>query len=209
MRLIQNSFSLVVLGDWNKLYTQPDWIVDNIFNCNDMEIGVNFSNPVVGVSYKKDDIIIIPAQDKFTFSLSKIDHDSFCNLTKIINNFLKEAKTPVNIAYGFNIEYNDEDTSIFAHVIDSISDSNALLGNNIEISSTEISRTLRINNKILNMMYMIDDSISTIRFNEHHDIQNPLREIKINVDSLNSFINQCNKIVQLLGYELEEEDENE
>ena len=36
MRLLDNSITIVILGDWNKMFIQPDWIAHNVFESEEI-----------------------------------------------------------------------------------------------------------------------------------------------------------------------------
>ena len=196
-----SGLTIVMLGDWNKLYTQPDWIASNIFESDEMEIGVSGQDAFMDISFKCNNIVINSKQDRFVFSAMNTDIDTLNELTKIISNFSAKAHTPVMVAYGINIDYVEEDTSIFANVLDSIPDTSILINNGYQIESTEIKRALSIDDKIINMDCKQSGSILQIHFNEHHESSELTP--KINVVVLNEFIEKCNNIVRSLGYELE------
>ena len=37
MVFINDSLTVVLVGDWNKLYTQPDWMASNIFEAEEKQ----------------------------------------------------------------------------------------------------------------------------------------------------------------------------
>jgi len=38
MVLIEDSLSVVLVGDWNKLYIQPDWMAQHIFEKKNLKL---------------------------------------------------------------------------------------------------------------------------------------------------------------------------
>ena len=40
MVFINDSLTVVLIGDWNKLYIQPHWVASNIYEAEEIEIGL-------------------------------------------------------------------------------------------------------------------------------------------------------------------------
>ena len=64
MVFLNDSLTVVLVGDWNKLYIQPDWVANNIYETEEIEIGVNGQGSDFSVSYRCDNVIISPDQGK-------------------------------------------------------------------------------------------------------------------------------------------------
>lgn len=62
MFFLNDSLTVVLVGDWNKLYIQPDWMASNVFEKEEIEIGINGQGADFSVSYRRDGIIISPGQ---------------------------------------------------------------------------------------------------------------------------------------------------
>lgn len=201
MVFINDSLTIVLLGDWNKLYIQPDWIAENVYKKNEIEIGVNGQGSDFTVSYKSDNVIVTPEQNKVIFSVGNTNKETISYLCTCINNYVEKAFSPVNMTYGLNCDFIEEKDVIFADVLDSMSDTNAIIECGYEIESTKISRTLKNEDKIMNMDSNLDNSILNVHFNEHHA---EVEEKPIfNFEIVKEFINECERIVRELGYDLE------
>ena len=201
MVFLNDSLTVVLVGDWNKLYIQPDWVANNIYETEEIEIGVNGQGSDFSVSYRCDNVIISPDQGKIVFSVANTDRNSLEKLSLCVNNFLTKAYTTSLFAYGINGNFIDEDGSSFAEVLDGMSDTNQILDNGYEIMATKISRTLSKNGKVINMDSNLVNARLEINFNEHHS--NPKEKPTFDVELLNGFIEECSEIVKGLGYELE------
>lgn len=201
MVFINDSLTVVLVGDWNKLYIQPDWVANSIYGVEEIEIGVNGQGSDFSVSYKCDNVIISPDQGKVIFSAMNTDRKSLEKLSLCVNNFLTKAYTTALFAYGINGNFVDEDASIFAEVLDAMSDTSQILDNGYEIRATKINRTLSKNGKVINMDSNLVNSRLEMSFNEHHS--NPKEEPVFSFELLNGFIDECSEIVKALGYELE------
>lgn len=202
MFFLNDSLTVVLVGDWNKLYIQPDWIAENVYEANEIEIGVNGQGSDFSVTYRCDNVIISPDQRKVVFSVTNTDANTLEKLSLCVNNFLAKAYTTALFAYGINGSFTDDDCSNFTQVLDDMTDTNRILENGYKIDSTKISRTLSKNDKVINMESNLENARLEIQFNEHHS--NP-KEIPIfDIKLLNNFIVECSEIVKHLGYELEE-----
>ena len=76
MVLVNDSLTVVLVGDWNKLYIQPDWMASNIFEKEELEIGVNGQGTDLSVAYRGDGVIISPSQSRMVFSVINTDDDT-------------------------------------------------------------------------------------------------------------------------------------
>lgn len=206
MRLLDNSISVVVLGDWNKLYIQPDWIALHVFESEQIEVGVQGKGSVVSISYQKNNVVIKPEQSKVVFSTLDIEEDTLKSLSKYVQNFIKESYTPEISAYGFNIDYVDDEDTRIADVLDSMSDTAAICGMNFEIVATRISRKLKKDGKEINMKCELNGTRTVIHLNEHF-AKPEKKGISFSPDVFASFIRETKEIVEGLGYSVEDEED--
>ena len=204
MVFINDSLTVVLVGDWNKLYIQPDWMANNVFEKKEIEIGINGQGADFTVSYRGNGIIVSPGQSNMIFSVTDTADEVLNNLCKCLNNFLEKAVTPQLFAYGLNADFVEEDGILFAEVIDSMSDTNAIIENGYEIVSTKISRTLKRDNKIINMDSNLENKKLTVHFNEHHVLGETVPNLC--VDDIKKFIEESCGILYGLGYEIEGEE---
>lgn len=205
MRINNGSLTIVLLGDWNRLYSQPEWIAQHIFQEQEIEIAVNGQGTVFNVSYRKGDVIITPAQDKVVFAAMNLLESTLESISSYVSNYLTRAVTPVLTAYGFNIDFADTDASIFSEVIDGMADANTLIESGYSIASTKISRSLEKEGRLINIDFNVENGQLLIHFNEHY--ADPGLNPIIEYTSLNAFIERCTQIVNALGYEIEGDEE--
>ena len=200
MVLVKDSLAIVLVGDWNKLYIQPEWISANVYMKNEIEIGINGQGTDLQVIYKCDGVVIAPTQNQVN-----MDEKTIIALISCVNNYLKNAYTPILVAYGFNCDFIDNESSLFAEVVDSISDSLAIIGNGYEIKATTINRTIEKNGKILNIESSRTDNMTKIHFNEHNgNATDKMPEIEM--DQIQAFLTSCNSLIEAFGYDLENDE---
>ena len=53
-----DSLTIVLLGDWNRFYIQPNWIADNVYGRQEIEMGVNGQGIDFSVTYRCDGVTI-------------------------------------------------------------------------------------------------------------------------------------------------------
>ena len=205
MVFINDSLTVVLVGDWNKLYTQPDWMASNIFETEEMEIGMNGAGAGFSISYRFSGVIISPNQRKMVFSVMDTEEETLGNLCRFLNNFIEKAYTPQLSAYGLNADFVEDDGILFAEVLDSMSDTGLLVENGYEVASTRVSRTLRCEDRIINMDSSLEDHRLTVRFNGHHVLVEGKPDFHI--EYIKGFIEECRKILCGLGYEMEEDEQ--
>lgn len=205
MVLVKDSLAIVIVGDWNKLYIQPEWISANVYMKNEIEIGINGQGTDLQVIYKCDGVVIAPTQNQVIFTAMNMDEKTIIALISCVNNYLKNAYTPILVAYGFNCDFIDNESSLFAEVVDSISDSLAIIGNGYEIKATTINRTIEKNGKILNIESSRTDNMTKIHFNEHNgNATDKMPEIEM--DQIQAFLTGCNSLIEAFGYDLENDE---
>ena len=205
MVLVKDSLAIVLVGDWNKLYIQPEWISANVYMKNEIEIGINGQGTDLQVIYKCDGVVIAHTQNQVIFTAMNMDEKTIIALISCVNNYLKNAYTPILVAYGFNCDFIDNESSLFAEVVDSISDSLAIIGNGYEIKATTINRTIEKNGKILNIESSRTDNMTKIHFNEHNgNATDKMPEIEM--DQIQAFLTGCNSLIEAFGYDLENDE---
>ena len=206
MNIVDNSLTIVLLGDWNKLYVQPEWVANNIFCKPEMEIGVEAQGIEFNISYKCDNIVINPSQERIVITAINTDKETIEFLANCATNYINKAKTPQMTAYGLNIDFVETENTLLADFFDSVSDTLPLLRLNYNIVSSQISRTVVKDGNVTNIQYTQEQSLSKLHFNEHH--ANPETEtITFEHESIVAFIERTKEIAVALGYEFEEDNE--
>lgn len=202
MKLMTDSITIVLLGDWSKLYIQPGWVAENIFENPEIEIGIEGRDTEFHISYRNNGVIIKPSQNKIILSATNAERQTIENLSKYVNNYLGKAVTPSVLAYGLNIDFADTEDTRYAEVLDSMSDTASKIELGYQIETTEISRRLSKNGKIINMNCNLVNSKTTMHFNEH--FANPAQDdLNISVETILQFIDDVKQIILHFGYEIE------
>lgn len=174
MKIIEGSWSVVIVGKWNRYILTPEWVGKNIFEKEEIEVEFPINKPELSPRYKSDNIIFLPAIHRCQF-IAQEPYDNNDLLEKICilsNKLVKILKyTPLS-AIGVNFGF-EEDISNFSRLeIFSLNDQSDFSDQNFEISFTEIKRQLKINNKLLNLSLSHNNEKVFIDFNFHYTVDN-------------------------------------
>lgn len=206
MKLINDSLTIVILGDWNKLYIQPDWIANNIFEKTEMEIGIEGQGSDVNISYQYENIIIHASQEKVVFSVTNNDSSTLSELSRVVQNYIDKAYTPSIIAYGMNVDYTESEDTKLAEMFDNLSDTDAIINLKYEIVESKIERTIKKDGKVINITCLLDGQLTKFHFNEHYGSPDK-SSIDLSNDAILEFINRTKELVENFGYEYIEDEE--
>lgn len=202
MYLLNDSLTVVLIGDWNKLFIQPDWIAQKVFDLPEMEVGIESQGTDLRISYCGDGIIMHPTQEKVVFTATNTTEHTVEYLVKCVNNFLSNAYTPKLSAYGFNADFVSSETGILADILDSISDTNTIIEAGYEIIGTKVSRVVRKGDVITNISCVLDGTDVSYHFNEHHDIDDQ-NAVSIDAACCFEFLSGAYQLLEKLGYEMD------
>lgn len=204
MNLLTDSITIVLLGDWNRLYIQPDWVATKVFGSSEIEIGIEGKDTDFHISYKKGNVIIRPAQNKIVLSATDSKKEIIDELVAATNNYLKNAFSPQIFAYGINIDFQDSENTSFADALDNMPDAEKIVELGYKIETSQIQRTFSKDGNTINMKIQLGEATTKVHFNEHHE-DNVKGKIKISTDSILSFIDSAKNILSGLGYEIDGE----
>ena len=206
MHIKNNSLAVVFVGDWNKLYTEPDWIAKNIIQQPKVDIQVNFNNNDASFLYLGKNVIIAPQASRVVFTAMDNESQTISTLITYVNNFLEKARTPAKVSYGLNIDFSEENSITFADFLDSLPDTSSIIEAGYEIKNTVIKRTIVSGDILLNIDFTKNGRSAVIHFNEHHELL-PEGE-KITSEGISSFIDRSQEIIEALGYTMESDNDD-
>lgn len=199
MVFLNDSLNVVLAGDWNRLYMQPDWMAEHVFEKEEIEICINGHDLALSMAYRCGGVVIAPNQSNVVFSVTGIGDEIVDNLCRCLNNFIAKAYTPQPLIYGLNADFIEEDGTPFAEVLDAMSDTNVITEKGYEIISTNISRVLKLGDKVIEMDSTLENSALRIHFNEGHTSEES--EVNFCAEDMKAFIKTCENILCGLGYE--------
>lgn len=202
MELLNDKISVVLLGDWNKLYMQPDWISANIYELAEIDIGIEGQGIDFSISYLKNNVAIKPTQTKVSFTALDTSEETISLMLKCVNNFMFKAVTPVLFAYGLNADYCEDGDITLARMLDNMPVKQNLVDMGYEVFSTNVKYALKKESYVLNIGLDILGAKTIVHFNKHHE--NP-GNLNISIDMIQDFLSLSREILERFGYSLEEE----
>lgn len=206
MKLKSGSLNVVIIGDWNRLYCNPEYITEKLFAGKEMTIEVRSRGADYITQYNYNNLIIIPTQERMQFSITDVNNDSISLLQTVVINFIKNVPSPMINAYGINVIYEDSENDLLSTIIDEIHGANDLIDYGCIMISTEIKRVMKLSGKLYNVIYSYNGNETYINFNHHNEAKCSNKDINIQSDFVQSFLDDTRGIVEASGYELESEE---
>lgn len=206
MNIINNSFSIVINGDWNKEFIRPSWIAEKVFEIDQINLEVIGKELDYTVQVRNNNIIIRPNQNRVVIICEDISDESIREFEKVFINFINECISPMIASYGFNIGFEEDETKNYSSVVDNLKDNEILLENDIIIENTDIIRKIMYKDMPFTLKYIINKNKLNMIFNSHFDWNDESNKILIEEGYISKFVNSCIVILGLYGYHLEEED---
>lgn len=200
----KGTLALVINGDWNNLFTQPSWMAHYVFEQDTIEVGLGGIGNTFGIVCKYNNITVSPTPNKMVFSVLNSENENIELFCKYVNNFLEKSYTPVIESYGLNADFTD-DSAIYAELVDSMGDVKGLNECGCEILSTDISRSVKFDDKVYYLEFTMQGKEFLLHVNEHHKGGFEQKEAKpVSVADIETFLENCWKIAQSLGYKKED-----
>lgn len=206
-----DSLAFVILGDWNRLYCTPNWLAQNVFENERIEISITNIFEDNEIHLRCNDLIINPSQSKIVFKPTTISESSKEYLCNCINRFIRNSFSPSIKAYGINTDYEDN-ASILSRIVDNMEDNKRLISSGCEIKQTVIEKTVTLYEKIYNIKSSLKEDTCLIHINNHVTgpfSNNELNDefLQIDIDDINNYLEMCWKLLKSLGYEKEDYDD--
>lgn len=171
MKIKDESFTIVLAGNWNKYILQPNWVAKEIFEETtvQLEFAVNIGLPP---RYTASNIRIIPTDEKVTFRA--MDTSDNC-LTKMGNMAIKLLNklnyTPIS-AFGMNFGYTEKAETQNLFNLFKFADNDELGSFGCIINNSLTQKNITIDERILNLkIHHIGKDVS-FDFNFHYDVGN-------------------------------------
>ena len=208
MKIVNDSFTCVVLGDWNNLYTDPTWISRNILNVDQipMELGFSTGSGDIVMILHGDGCNIQPTQSRFVLTCTNLSEEGLMHFETYCRTFLDKAKSPYIKAYGFNVKFIESDVSSFASTVDSLPDNDKLTDAGAIISSTQIVRKLKINEHNYGLTFTYDADNVQISINQHNECNCPNDQVVVSEGTAKSFLDETIALLEAVGYKKDEEE---
>ena len=201
MIYVDKSCTLVLVGAWNPAILNPNWITRNVFEVEpsvETEVLFEFSQtPGAPPRITIHGVTFIPHADKLILVTDQLAQERLQNVERLAANILNTLPhTPVK-CFGQNIQFIEEMPTPDQIELFTLQDDIAgRFDAQIEVSSTSIRRSLRLDGRLLNLTCTLDASGSILfDFNFHYDVESAeeaSRELN------DTYYNNINRAVALL-----------
>lgn len=172
MKIKDSSWTIVILGNWNKYILSPAWTAKNIFEEPQLklEFALNLGLPPRYTS-QKSNIMLIPSDYMITFvALEPTDEylqameDMAYKLVDIL------SYTPIT-AFGINFGFIEEASSKDLYKLFELSDITPLSDFGSDLKNTSIRRQLTVDQRILNLTTSWSEGGISFEFNFHYNVK--------------------------------------
>lgn len=194
MKFIENTITLVINGDFNLMYTRPEWFAKKLFE--EKEIQVFTNNLGSGeLTFAKNNVYITPSINKLTLRIAT--EELFSEMLNLTNKYLRVTASPMIYSFGINFNFINENTTI-AKKLNNAFDYNELCDAEINIKSTAFKRTIFEEGKdyIINYEALNKGEESIIKVNCHFEKQKPYTEIGDFEKDIQSAFNETKELFE-------------
>jgi len=208
MIIKKEGYNIVIVGGWNKSIFTPQWVSSKLFKKSGIlyEFPLNINAPP---RYTDNEVRLFIETNKIILSALVPSDENLNKIEQLAINVVELLPhTPV-ISFGINFGFVEdiEKSSILNNFnINDNADITEIMG---EIIETNITRTIKIENVLLNFNIIKNQQKISIDFNIHFTINEAL-DVK-NIFIKKSFIKYKNEILSILKnlYDLEPSTEEE
>lgn len=205
MNIVSNSLTLVMNGDWNKIYTDPVWIGQNIFNNEQVQIAIAGIGINYIISYNIGDITVSPNQNKFVFTCNNMSAEGIKIFEEKCRTFIKKATSPIINSYGYNIEFIESDTTLYSNIIDNMNDIKYMNESGVIHKETGIMHKMEFNSQIYQINFLRSGDNLNISINCHHEYNKDSSSLIIPENFILSFKQDSLSLLSFCGYSLDSE----
>ena len=207
MRIVNNTFNIVIIGDWNDTYLEPRWLSEKVFMTDNFEIGLLGQGFNYKVQVNYGDFIYEPKENQVKIICTNVSEESIVRFEDICRSFFNEAFSPRIIAYGFNMQFEEDDTTSYSEIVDGIPIMNSLVENGAVIDATDIKTNLKYKDAPYNLTFSINTADKlNMTFNSECRCNCPSNEIDFDNNPISIFKSSCIELLNSCGYYLEEEE---
>lgn len=213
MKIIDGSWSVIIIGKWNRYILTPEWVGNKIFDQEELEVQFPVNRPELPPRYKsQDNIFFLPAIHKCQFIAQEPYDDA---MLKKMSSYIRKLvsileHTPVT-AFGTNFGFEEKSHNFLQLDLFNLVESDSYLEKGLSTTSTEIKRQFSIDDHSLNLNveYNQDQDKIIFDFNFHYNVITPAKIGELVTDNL--IIDNKQKALAILRdvYDLELENDEE
>lgn len=186
MKIVDGTWSVVIVGKWNRYILTPEWIGKKIFEQDEFEVQFPVNRPELAPRYKSsNNILFMPAIHKCQFiAQPPYDNDMLTKMSSYIRKLVTILEhTPVT-AFGNNFGFEvDSDKFGFLGLFN-LADTGPFLGKRLDPTTTEIKRQFPIDKHFLNFTIIHNQEKVNFDFNFHYNVSQPTEIAELVTDTL-------------------------
>jgi hypothetical protein len=171
MKIKDDSFTIVLVGNWNQYILEPGWIGREIFEEGkiQVEFAINTGSPPRYTS--ATNIRMIPSDERVVFiALSPSDETLEKMESMVIKLFQKLPYTPLT-SFGINFGFVEDIGDFSLPVMFEFPDKDLLIEHGALIKKSSVKRSLIIEDRILNLSLDCNGKNVFLNFNFHYPVK--------------------------------------
>ena len=179
MKIREESFTIVIAGNWNKYILTPEWVSKNLFDAAELKVEIPISMNLPP-RFADKEIRFIPSNNSVIL-VPLILTDDVLNKAEVMAVKLIEKLpyTPIG-AFGINFGFIEDNPEAPLCALFNTSDQEPLSTFGCDIKSCIISRKLEFEGKTINLTITNDESSNiSFDFNFHYEIANSEDAIRL------------------------------
>lgn len=168
-----DNWTVVIPGSWNVRIFSPEWMVKNLFENNEqIQIELNFESGIIKIRFSTDNLVLIPANDRFIIGAKNISDETLQKAEKVAQKLLDTlSHTPI-LGFGVNFGFIEQNPSAELISLFQLNDLLKISNLGAIVKSAEMTRKLIINEEIINIRHTLDEESNFgIHLNFHYDFK--------------------------------------
>jgi hypothetical protein len=163
------SWTVVVAAAWNVRIFSPDWVSKQLLGNVPITIEVPIAPGAALARYTAEGVVLVPSDDKLIVGVQRTTLPSLSRAEDVARKVLELLPhTPVT-ATGVNFAFDDAEPGDRLRALFRLSDLDFLSRSGYKIKRTNLTRTLEIQDGVLNATHVMDsDGHAEVHLNFHY-----------------------------------------
>ena len=205
MKLVSDSLTFVIVGDWNQFYLDTSKIVSNVFQKDKVTLEMGWSSDGSASLLLKDEYCTLqPSSEKFILTASSLEKATVERFDALRVSLIKYAVSPMVKAYGFNIRLAGGDPLALASAVDNFQDSSKLTETGAIVEFSQFNQKVLYEGMSFNITYSFGQKDSlAIAVNQHTEHNGSSDAIELSNIAGREFLDRVIKLFTSIGYSFE------
>jgi hypothetical protein len=172
----EKSWTIVIVGHWNRMIFSPDWVVKEIFGVKQLETLVPIT-PGAPILYRNDDICLSVSEQRLIFEIRKFSDECIRAAEEKVCIVLRElSRTPVT-AIGVNFGFKEDNPGKKLLALFNLADESKIAPE-WEIKTTKLTREIVRSDIKLNLTISKNNGCIELDANFHRDVKSAIEAEK-------------------------------